>query len=419
MMATGDAATPLPVGVLSIGTELTRGTIHNTNATWLCSKLTRLGASVVAVVTVDDDPKAIQSAVRDLARRAALIVSTGGLGPTSDDLTAFSVAQLLKAPLRRDEESLRRIERGLERRGRHLTPSNAKQADIPEGASALQNAVGTAPGFVVTIDETCHAYFMPGVPREMEAMFDDFVELAVRARVGSVTSHLEQLRVFGLPESTINEKLASIEQQYDVTLTYRLAFPEVLVGTLAVRNTHQAAVAASNAAASEVEQRLGTYVYGRGETSLVSVVGSLLHARGWTLGLAESCTGGLAAELITQEAASHYFVGAVVCYADKVKRNVLRVAQHTLETRGAVSEATVEEMVTHVRDVLDCDVGLAFSGIAGPSGGSELKPVGLVHYGVCTPEGMHLRREVFTGDRQQIQRRAAFAGFDLLRSVLV
>ena len=413
-----NAAAPVKAAVLSIGTELTRGTIHNTNATWLCGQLTSLGARIERVVTVDDDSRRIQAALSQLAQSCELVVCTGGLGPTTDDLTAAAVAELLKVPLKTHQASLRHIQALVERRGRALTPSNARQADLPEGALALPNGNGTAPGFVVSIGKSCDAYFLPGVPAEMQAMFDAHVAPIVAARARDIASHQEQLRVFGLPESAINDTLAGLEHEFDVSVSYRVSFPEVLVGFLAARSTHSEARAASDAAANEAATRLGDCVYARGETTLVSLVGSRLQARSWTLGLAESCTGGLAAELVTREPASHYFVGGVVCYANQVKQRVLHVRRQTLDSQGAVSEATVAEMAENIREVLECDVGLAFSGIAGPSGGTELKPVGLVHYGVCTPEGLFLREQVFTGDRGQIQQRAAFAGFDLLRRVL-
>lgn len=405
--------------VLSIGTELTRGEITNTNASWLCERLTSLGSTVEHVLTIDDDPGRIQQALRDLAAKADVILCTGGLGPTTDDLTAQSVADLLGIPLTTDAASLERIRQMVERRGRQLTPSNAKQADLPSGSRVLTNEHGSAPGFAIHITPQCEAYFLPGVPREMRGLFADHIEAGIRAKLGTLRSHQEQLRVYGLPESLVNDALAGVEETFNVTVGYRAHFPEVLVKSLAFRDSDAEAKAASLAAADEIARRLGNDIYARGTASLVSVVAKQLSDRGWTLGLAESCTGGLVAQMVTKEPASHYFRGGVVCYDNDIKRRLLSVSRETLDSQGAVSRDTVIEMASGVRNALNADVGLAFSGIAGPTGGTETKPVGLVHFAVCTPLGVEAREQVFPGDRGQVQLRAAFAGLDLLRRLLL
>jgi nicotinamide-nucleotide amidase len=409
----------MKAAVLSIGTELTRGEITNTNATWLCEQLTSLGATVLQAQTVDDDPPRIQHALRELSRTADVIVSTGGLGPTTDDLTAQTVAAMLNVPLERDSESLIRIRERLARYGYTLSASNAKQADLPRGCTVLPNDYGTAPGFMVHLTPQSDAYFLPGVPREMRGIFLDRIQAALRSKLGSVRSHQEQLRVFGMPESQVNDALAGVEEAFGVTVGYRAHFPEVYVKALAFRDNDGDAKAASLAAAAEIERRLGDKIYARGDQSLVSAVADLLRSRAWTLGLAESCTGGLVAQMVTLEPASDYFRGGVVCYDNDVKRRLLGVSRETLETQGAVSRDTVLAMAHGVRDALNAEVGLAFSGIAGPTGGTETKPVGLVHFAVVTPIGVEAREQVFSGDRAQIQRRAAFAGLDLLRRVLL
>lgn len=405
--------------VLSIGTELTRGEITNTNASWLCEQLTSLGGTVLQVLTIDDDPGRIQRSLAGLAAEVEVVLCTGGLGPTTDDLTAQSVADLLGLPLVTDQESRERIRRMVERRGYQLTASNAKQADLPQGARVLTNNHGSAPGFAIALNATCYAYFLPGVPREMRGLFADHIQTELRAKLGTLRSHQEQLRVYGMPESQVNDALAGVEEQFGVTVGYRAHFPEVYIKSLAFRDNDADARTASLAAAVEIERRLGDKIYARGNQSLVAAVAHLLHARGWTLGLAESCTGGLVAEMVTKEPASHYFRGAVVCYDNDVKQRLLGVSPDTLTAHGAVSRETVLELARGARESLGADVGLAFSGIAGPSGGTETKPVGLVHYAVSTPAGEEAREQVFPGDRGQIQLRAAFAGLDLLRRTLL
>lgn len=408
----------MKASVLSIGTELTRGEIHNTNVSWLCERLTRAGAHVTWTMTVDDDPERIETALRELATKSEIIISTGGLGPTTDDLTAQSVANVLGVHLHTDAVSLERIKALVTKHGFELTASNAKQADLPAGCTVLTNDYGSAPGFMVQLLPDCTAFFLPGVPREMQGIFNDEILPWLSTRPGNQPAHQEVLRVFGMPESLVNDTLAGLEQEFDVTIGYRAHFPEVLVKALAFRDDPHAAKHASEKAAEEIARRLGEKVYARGDTSLVSVVAGALVRHQWTLGLAESCTGGLIASMVTQEPASHYFMGGVVCYDNSVKERVLGVRADTLSTHGAVSETTVIEMARGVRDALSCDVGLSVSGIAGPTGGSADKPVGLVHFGLVTPTGEHTFHRVYRGSREQIQTRAAFAGLDWIRRVL-
>lgn len=408
----------MKAAVLSIGTELTRGEIHNTNASWLCEQLTSAGAHVLWTLTVDDDPERIETCLKELATKCELIVSTGGLGPTTDDLTAQSVANVLGVHLQTHEESLERVKHLVARHGFQLTASNAKQADLPAGSTALTNNFGSAPGFKVDLLPDCTAFFLPGVPREMKGLFAEHIVPWINTRPGTRHAHQEVLRVFGLAESLVNDSLAGIEADLDVVIGYRAHFPEVLVKALAYRDKPEAAKRASQDAAAEIAKRLGENVYARGDTSMVSVVAEALARQKWTLGLAESCTGGLIASMVTQEPASHYFMGSIVCYDNSVKERVLGVSAQTLATHGAVSEATVLEMARGACSTLGSNVGLAVSGIAGPTGGSESKPVGLVHFALVTPLGQHSFHKVFTGNREWVQKRAAFAGLDYIRRVL-
>jgi nicotinamide-nucleotide amidase len=410
---------PMKASVLSIGTELTRGEIPNTNVTWLCEQLTSAGAHVVCTATVDDDPERIETVLRELAPKCNIVVATGGLGPTTDDLTAQTVANVLGVPLQTDEPSLERIKQLVSKHGIQLTASNAKQAALPAGCTVLNNNYGSAPGFMVRLLPDCGAFFLPGVPREMKGLFADHIESWIKSRPGNHNAHQVQLRVFGMPESLVNDTLAGIEEQFGVTVGYRAHFPEVLVKSLAIRDRPEAAQQASIEAAEEIARRLGENVYARGDTSLVSVIADLLVRNGWTLALAESCTGGVISAMVTREPASQYFKGSIVCYDNGVKQRVLGVRAETLESQGAVSESTVVQMAQGVRHVLAADVGLAVSGIAGPSGGSDEKPVGLIHFALATPTDIHTFNKVFSGDREQIQRRAAFAGLDWIRRVLL
>ncbi len=407
----------MSAAILSIGTELLRGEIQNTNCTWLCERISSLGMSVGECLTIGDDVGEIAHHLERLCVGHTVLVSTGGLGPTTDDLTAQAVADCIQVPLARDERSLTRIEERMRASGRTVAASNAKQADFPRDATVLDNDWGTAPGFSVDVG-SCRAFFLPGVPREMKPMFDLHVVPEIRNRV---TQHTAQVRIrtFGAPESQINDMLDGIDREFAVTLGYRAHFPEIEVKALAVENNPVLAAERAERAAREVRKRLGNLVYGEGSKGLPEVVGDCLRAKGWTLALAESCTGGLVAELITQNPASDYFLGGVVSYANEVKRDILGVDPHSLATVGAVSEEVVRQMAEGARTRLGADTAVALSGIAGPGGGTEEKPVGLVHIAISTPVRTIAIERVFTGDRQRIQLRAAYTALNLLRNELV
>jgi nicotinamide-nucleotide amidase len=408
----------MTAGVLCTGTELTRGELVNTNATYLAEALTALGFEVAAVDSVDDHAGRIQSTLERLARDHDVVVCTGGLGPTTDDLTSECVARLLGVPLERDPASLEIIRARLERAGRTLAASNAKQADFPRGASILPNPHGTAPGFSVKLGRAA-AFFLPGVPSEMKAMFTASVVPAVEPLVAQRT-HQTLLRTFGLPESEVNDRLAGIEAAHGVTLGYRAHLPEIEVKVLARARTVEEARARSQSAAAEVRARLGEeIVYGEGETSLPEVVCRLFEAQSFTLATAESCTGGLVAELLTGvPGASRSFLGGVVAYANAAKTALLGVAPSELEAHGAVSAEVARAMAEGARRRFDASVAVAVTGIAGPDGGSAEKPVGLVHFAVVSEAGVLAKQASFTGGRELVRRRAAFAALALVRRVV-
>ena len=271
--------------VLSIGTELTRGELVNSNSAWLSAQLTAIGFEVLEHAVVDDERGRIMAAVQRLGQHASVVVSTGGLGPTTDDMTTEAVASALGLRLVRDGASLESIRRRLEKFGRVLNDSNAKQADFPEGADILPNPIGTAPGFGVRVGE-CLAYFLPGVPREMQVMFEEQVVPRIRALAPNNLFQL-RLRTFGLPESLVGDRLAGVEQSFPgTTIGYRASFPEIEVKVLARGPSQAAARDICERATAEVRARLGTHVFGEAEDSFAGVVGRALRARGWTLAIA-------------------------------------------------------------------------------------------------------------------------------------
>jgi nicotinamide-nucleotide amidase len=409
----------MKIAVLCIGTELTRGELVDTNGPWLARALGDHGHDVDEIVCVPDEPEPIATALQHLADRFQAIVATGGLGPTTDDLTRDAVAQVLGVPLERDVDQLEAIRQRLAARGRGLSESNARQADMPRGARILPNAHGTAPGFSVQLGAS-RAFFLPGVPREMRAMFEAHTGPALGTALESATEQIV-LRTWGMPESAVCDALAGLEAAHGVVLAYRVHMPTLDVKVLARASTRAEAAVRARAAADEARQRLGSdVVFGEGQDELGRVVGSLLVERGLSLALAESCTGGLVAELVTEHAgASRFFAGGVVSYANEAKQQLLGVPREAIEQWGAVSEQVARAMAEGARRRFGVDLALALTGIAGPEGGSDEKPVGLVYIALSGPESVACERHVFPGDRSEVRVRAAYAGLNLVRKTVL
>lgn len=406
----------MSAAVLCIGTELTRGEIVNTNASWLSEELTDRGIEVGAIETIADDRPLIVETLHRLSAKHLVIVCTGGLGPTTDDITSECVAEALGVPLVRDEASLAAIRTRMEKFGRVMAESNKKQADFPTGARVLQNRKGTAPGFQVALGHA-QAFFMPGVPREMKSMFGEQVAPALEPFVKGQMFQV-RLKTFGMTESAVNDRLDGIEAEHAVTLAYRAHFPEIEVKVLA-RGDNCADRART--AADAVITRLGPdVVYGEGDVTFAQQLGKLLVERKLTLAVAESCTGGTVGRLLTERGgASEFFVGGVICYANRVKEGLLGVPAPLLAEHGAVSAPVARAMAQGALAALGSDLALALTGVAGPSGGTADKPVGLVHFAVASPAGASDRQMVFPGSRTQVRDLAAFAGLSLVRKVLL
>lgn len=407
----------MSAAILCIGTELTRGELQNTNATWLADALTTIGFEVQDIDCVDDDRARIEAALTRLTLAHEVVICTGGLGPTTDDITTECAARLAGVELVRDEPSLEAIRERLARFGRQMAQSNAKQADFPRGSRILPNPNGTAPGFELELNRAL-AFFMPGVPFEMQAMFESFVVPAISPLLSD--RHCQVLlRTFGLPESEVNDRLAGIEAEFGVLIGYRATLPEIEVKVLARADHVELARERAERGAQAVRERLGAEViFGEGKTRFPEAVCMLLQSTGKSLALAESCTGGLVSELLTAHSgASAVFRGGAVTYSNESKIAQLGVPAVLLARFGAVSAEVARAMAQGARSAFNADLALALTGIAGPTGGSAEKPVGLVHLAVASATGMSDRRVVFTGNRDQIRRRAAYAGLSLVRRV--
>lgn len=407
----------MTAAVLTIGTELTRGELQDSNASWLASQLTELGFEVTHFATVDDDRERIVAAIRRTAQNTKVLVVTGGLGPTTDDLTAECAAAVLGVGLKRDENALESIRRRYSQAGRELTESGARQADVPEGSEVLGNPAGTAPAFAITV-EGARCFFMPGVPREMQQIFRDLV----RPRIGHLASgdsHQLLLRTYGLPEGQVGDRLAGLEEQIKgLVVGYRATFPEVEVKVRVKGPDYATARALAEKAAAEVRVRLGDHVYGEDDDTLAAAVGRLLRARHLTVGVAESCTGGLIGALLTEvPGSSDYLLLDAVTYSNSAKSRVLGVSEEVLIGHGAVSRECAAAMADGVRRVSGSDIGVSVTGVAGPGGGTDAKPVGTVFFGLSTAERTEVVQKRFANlERARVQRAAAFFALSLVRA---
>jgi nicotinamide-nucleotide amidase len=414
----------MQAAVLSIGTELTRGELVNGNAAWLSDRLTALGIEVIEHAVVADDSERIGATLARFGREVKLVVSTGGLGPTSDDLTAAAVAAMLGVALERHEPTLERIRARYRLIARDMPAPNAKQADLPRGARVLDNSEGTAPGFALQIGGA-RCFFFPGVPREMRHLFDLYLVPEIAPLVQR-TSHQLHLRSFGLRESEVAERLADIDiggaaHRDGITIGYRAHFPEIEVKVLARAGDEPSARALAEQVCAQVRERLAPYVYGGREDSYAGYVGGLLKARGLKLALAESCTGGLIGKLLTDVAgSSDYVLLDAVVYANSAKRDLLGVPAAVLEQHGAVSAETAAAMAEGVLAKAGADLAVAITGIAGPGGGSADKPVGTVWFGVARRGGKtETERRVLPGDRERIRTLAAYVALQLVANAAV
>jgi nicotinamide-nucleotide amidase len=408
----------MTIALLAIGTELTRGEASNGNGRWMAEALTAVGRAAVEISCVDDDLERLERVLLRLGNEHDFVIATGGLGPTTDDLTREGVARCLGCAIRTDPESLEHLRQRVAARGRVLTTSVAKMASLPEVSTVVANPVGAAIGFEALLGRA-RCWFLPGVPKEAKAMFEATI-LPVIATAPGPRAHQVILRTVGLLESVAGEQLAGLEEGLGITIGYRVHIGELEVKVLALRATEAEAKRACEEAVAQVKSRLGAHLYGEGVESLASVTAHLLSEHGLTLALAESCTGGLAASLFTKVAGvSGVFRGGVVAYANDVKTNLLGVPLDLLQSQGAVSEGVARAMAEGARGRLQSDLCLSFTGIAGPDGGTEIKPVGRVHYALATPEGTLARVQDFAGGRTEIQQLAVSAGLELLRRWLL
>ncbi len=402
------------VELLSTGDELLTGQVVDTNSAWLMDRLWEMGLMTRRKTLVGDDRADLDAAIRETSRRADLVVMSGGMGPTEDDLTSERVAAVLGVPLELHEPSLRTIEERFRRFGRTMTPNNVKQARFPKGAEVIPNRFGTAPGFAVRIGRA-EVVCLPGVPVEYKGLCEEWLLPRLAARLGDVPA-ARVLKLFGVPESHADHAMRPVMDDpanEGVRFGFRAHWPEVHV-KWSIPGPDAAARAERIAAA--VRATFGDAVFGEGKDELPQLVVARLASRAERVAVAESCTGGLVAELLTSvSGASNVFDLGLVAYGNAVKERFAEVPADLLAANGAVSEPVARALAEGARRAAGATWGLGITGIAGPTGGTPEKPVGTVHLALAGPAGTSAVHRLYRGDRERIRRWAAFEALNLLR----
>jgi nicotinamide-nucleotide amidase len=397
--------------IISVGTELLLGQIANTNAQYISRKLAEIGVDVYFHTAVGDNEARLREVIGGAQKRSELIIFTGGLGPTKDDLTKETISRCLGKNLSEDKTAMNLIEKYFEKRNIKMTENNRKQAQVIEGSTVFPNDHGMAPGMAVGLDGIRYI-LLPGPPKELNPMFDHYVIPYLHSSTSSQqVVHSKVLRFFGIGESALEEELIDlIDNQTNPTVAPLAGEAEVTIRLTAKAKD----ISEANERIAMVEKiifdRVGQFVYGFNDDTLPGVTCAKLKEKGWKLAVAESCTGGLLSRMITTiPGCSSVYRGGVVSYATEVKESVLSVSHQTIEQYGAVSSYTAMEMAANVRKLLKAEVAISITGVAGPDK-QEGKPVGLIYVGLSTPAGEQVYEINLSGKRESIQLRAAKYG---------
>jgi len=413
------------VEIVTIGDELLLGFTVDTNAVYIARELAALGVQVVRRATVGDGAAEIAGAVRDALDRTGAVITTGGLGPTSDDLTKPAIAALFGRTLSLDVDVVARLERIWAERGRPgaLPATNLQQAMIPDGARVLQNRHGTAPGIWLEDERGRWVAMFPGVPRELRGMVSDELLPLLRDRAGPARRVVRSrtVRTTGIAESQLAVQLDDLARGFPgLPLAYLPGVDGVDLRLTARDMAPDEADAALAAGAERLRSCVGRYAYGEGSDDLAAVVLDACRAQGLRVGVAESCTGGmLGARLTAIPGSSDVVEGGVIAYSNAVKQALLGVRERDLREHGAVSEPVARQMAAGVRERLGVEIGIGITGVAGPGGGTPDKPVGTVWTAVDVAGTARALRTVFIGDRDEIRRRAAQGALDMVRRALM
>jgi len=406
--------------IITIGDEILYGQIVDTNSTFIAQRLTRLGIEVTFRTSVGDDIEKINQAISHARARAELIITTGGLGPTSDDLTKKAIVKVFKRNLIFHEEILKKVEEGFARRGMIMPKINQNQALIPQGSRIVDNDWGSAPGIFIQEDKLLF-FALPGVPLEMKTMLDNGVLPILKESIPRSTTLHRRLKTTGIAESAIYEKIEKIVKSKTLV---KFAFLPSYLG-VDIRLT----ITSPNSKESEekiaekerkIREILNEYIYGTDDQTLEEVVGELLLTKKVNMATAESCTGGMIGAKITNiSGSSKYYERGVITYSNQSKTDLLEVPARLIEKCGAVSQEVAISMAEGIRKLAGTDIGLSVTGIAGPTGGSQEKPVGLVYVGLSSKDGSFAQEFRFGEDRFPNRQRAAQAALNVVRLFLI
>ena len=405
--------------IITIGNELISGRIVDLNAWYAAGRLTAAGLRVNRITTVGDDPEKVSKALKKAVEESRFIIVTGGLGSTEDDITNEIVATALDRPLNLNRQMHERIKSFVEARGFEMSPPLEKMAWMPKGSKML-NPKGTACGFSLT-DDKVRLYFLPGVQEQMRFLMDKFVLPEILLQYKTLPVMRQRiLKLYGLNEPNIAEVLKDLPGRIEnIILGFYPNFPENHI-TLSLRGQDDRSVTDKlDGIEKEIRSLLGPYIFTSGNKSMEGVVGEMLRKNYLTISVAESCTGGLIGNLLTNvPGSSSYFLGGMVVYSNQSKVDLLNVSQESIQTYGAVSDQTVREMAEGIKKRIKTDIGLAVTGIAGPDGGSEQKPVGTVHIGLAAEGETFSGRYRFWGTRKQVKLNTALMALDWIRRYL-
>ncbi|HTU42315.1 MAG TPA: competence/damage-inducible protein A [Candidatus Aquilonibacter sp.] len=410
--------------IIAVGSELLTPFRADTNSLYLTEQLNQLGVEVIFKSVVGDDLKQIVAAAQHAIFRSDIVIFSGGLGPTEDDLTREAVAEALGVPLRRDEQVLGLLEQRFAARGWKMSPNNTKQADVLEGATVLPNPNGTAPGQWICgrfDDRERILILLPGPPHELKGLFEGECRDRLKAKLPPSFIATRVLKVAMLGESHVDARVAPIYKRYeDVQTTILAGAGEIQLHFKSRAGTMEAAQAHVDEAADAVEEELDDAVYSRNGESLEQIVGYWLQMRSATLAVAESCTGGLVAERITSvSGSSRYFFGGAVVYSNALKTELAGVPASMIERHGAVSREVAAALAEGIRYRSEATLGVGITGVAGPTGGTPAKPVGLVFHALASDSGTEVIERNFPGDRQRIRWFASTLALDMVRKKLM
>ncbi|TFH01778.1 MAG: competence/damage-inducible protein A [Calditrichales bacterium] len=405
--------------IIAIGNEILAGWTLNTNSHWISQRLYEIGVTVEWMTTIADTEAEIIAALKLADTRADIILCTGGLGPTPDDITKSTIAGFFGSSLVTDEATLTHIKNLFAGRNLGMSPTNIKQAVVPDNAELIFNPIGTAPGLMFTKNEKLF-FFMPGVPGEMKQMINSFILDIISARYQLDQLETFILRTTGIPESRLFEKLATVlNEGPDVPVSF---LPKITGVDIKIRISRQPREVYQRVRTlcDQIRRIAGKYIYTETEQEMAQVLGNLLRTEHLTLSVAESFTGGSIASQITDvPGSSEYFQGALICYSNESKIKDLEVSAQTIQNYGAVSEETVREMLSGVRKMFQTDCAIATSGIAGPGGGTTAKPVGLAYVGALFRDKVLVKKFNFGKDRLINKDRGTMAGLESLRRLIL